>query len=154
MALHTSLQRHAMIFTLWVLCMDDAAEAALRRLALSNVRIIPLRDIETPALLAVKAGRTRAEYCWTLTPFLLKAVMDRDGSVGRATYVDADCWFMNDPQQIFAEMETSGKDVLITPHDYLPQHDQSRSSGIFCVQFVPFKRTARGIEVLLWAIRN
>jgi len=150
MALHTSLQRHAKPFVLWVLCMDEAVEDALKRLALKDVRLISLRDIETPALLAIKSGRSRAEYCWTLTPFLPQAVMDRDASAERVTYVDADCWFINDPHLILKEMDDAKKDVLITPHGYLSEHDQSKTNGRFCVQFVPFRKTSAGLEVLSW----
>jgi hypothetical protein len=150
MSLHASLQRHAMPFTLWVLCMDEAVEKALGKMNLPNVRCIPLCTIETPELLAVKEGRTRVEYCWTLTPFLPMAVMELDPSVQRATYVDADCWFVNDPRLILEEMDNAGKDVLITPHDYMPGQDESIPSGIFCVQFMPFRRTVAGMGVLAW----
>jgi len=150
MALYASLQKHAKPFALWVLCMDEAAEDALKRLALEDLRILSLRDIETPALLAVKSGRSRGEYCWTLTPFLPKLVMDIDASAQRVTYVDADCWFINDPRRIFQEMDDARKDVLITPHGFLPEHDQSKTNGFFCVQFMPFRRTAKGLEVLSW----
>ena len=150
MALHASLQRHARPFVLWVLCMDPELEASLKRLALQDVWIIPLRDVETSALLAVKSGRSRAEYCWTLTAYLPKVVMDYDLNAKRVTYVDADCWFVSDPRRILREMDEAKKDVLITPHDYLPEHDQAVASGKFCVQFVPFRRTAAGLEVLKW----
>ncbi|MFZ2957929.1 MAG: glycosyl transferase [Candidatus Ozemobacteraceae bacterium] len=109
-----------------------------------------MREIETPEILAIKSGRSRAEYCWTLTPFLPKKVMEMAPSAQRVTYVDADCWFINDPRRIFQEMDDAGKDVLITPHHYLPQHDLSATSGIYCVQFMPFRRTPAGIHVLLW----
>lgn len=149
-SLHASLQRYAQPFTLWVLCMDEAAAAALERLALPGVRCIRLRDIETPRILAVKPGRSRVEYCWTMTPFLPEAVMNIDPGVQRVTYVDADCWFTNDPRMILKELDASGKDFLITPHDYLPQYDQSKTSGIFCIQFVPVKRSKAGLEILTW----
>ena len=34
----------------------------------------------------------------------------------------------------------SGKAVMITPHNYAPQYDQSSKSGKYCVQFIIFKR--------------
>ena len=150
LALYESLQRHAGPFTMWVLCMDDEVEGILQRLALDHLKYIPLREIETPEILAIKSGRSRAEYCWTLTPFLPKHIMDRDASVQRITYVDADCWFINDPRRILREMDDAGKDVLITPHNYMPQYDHSRTSGIYCVQFVPFRRTPASLQVLSW----
>jgi hypothetical protein len=140
MALHRSLQRQAGDFTLWVLCMDDAAHVQLERLQLPGVRLLRLADLETEALRAVKDGRSRAEYCWTLTPFCADFVFERDADVRRVTYVDADVWFAKPPQTIFEEFERSGKSVFITPHGYAPEYDQADVTGEFCVQFVTFDR--------------
>jgi hypothetical protein len=148
-ALHGSLTRHAGDFTLWVLCMDDTAHAVLTRLALPNVRLLRLQEVETPELLKVKPSRTRAEYCWTLTPFSVLAVLSRDSHVDRVTYVDADFWFMKPPTPLFNELESSGKQVLMTDHAYAPEYDQSATSGQYCVQFVTFCRTG-GLAVLEW----
>ncbi len=90
LALYSSLKAHAQPFRLWVLAIDEGVERHLARLGLPDLTVIPLRSFETPALLAVKPGRTRAEYCWTMTPFTCQAVFDRDPSAQRATYVDAD----------------------------------------------------------------
>lgn len=150
LALYTSLQEHAREHRLWVLCMDKAVEKVLKKLSLPGMRCISLEEIETPELLTAKSNRTRAEYCWTLTPFLPRKIMEMDPTAERVTYVDSDCWFMNDPNLIFKEMDDAGKDVLITPHDYLPQYNKAEKNGIFCVQFMPFKRTKKGIEVITW----
>jgi len=69
MALHDSLMTHAQPFHLWILCMDEMVEKQLKQISLSHVTLIPLKEIETQELLAVKPGRTQGEYCWTLTPF-------------------------------------------------------------------------------------
>jgi hypothetical protein len=149
-ALYNSLKRHAGNFMLWVLCMDEEVEVAFQKFAFPEVCCIALKDIETQALKSIKSIRSRGEYCWTLTPFLPKAVMDRDTSITRVTYVDADCWFINDPKKILQEMDDAKKDVLITPHAYAKKYDQSKTSGIYCVQFVPFRRTAAALEILSW----
>src|SRR6266700_3623980 len=93
LALHSSLEQHAGAYTLWILCVDDDAERVLKRLALPNVRLLALANAETPELLRVKAARTRAEYCWTLTPVAPRLVFDADVGAKRVTYVDADLWF-------------------------------------------------------------
>ena len=113
---------------------------ALGRLAFDDMRPLPLAALETPELLAVKPGRTIAEYCWTITPFAPRFVFEADPAVRRVTYVDADLWFMKSPGEAFSELESSGKHVLITEHAYDPRYDQSRTSGRFCVQFVTFVR--------------
>lgn len=140
LALHKSLENHARSYTLWVLCMDDVAYQVLEKLNKPNIRLIRLSDIETPDLLAIKPSRNKGEYCWTLTPFTPKLVFDRDKSVERVTYLDADLFFLADVTPIFDEFEASGKAVLITDHAYSPECDQSATSGRFCVQFMTFQR--------------
>lgn len=149
LALHASLQRHAGAHTLWVLCMDEAAHTVLGQLQLPNLRTIALADAETEALRQVKPGRSRGEYCWTLTPFTPGFVFDRAPDAQRVTYVDADTWLCASPQPIFRDFEASGKAVLITEHGYAPEVDQSLKSGRFCVQFITFER-GRGEPVRQW----
>jgi len=153
LALHGSLERHAGKYTLWILCMDSELEQALSRLDLPNVRLLSLAAVETPDLLRVKGGRSRAEYCWTITPFTPRFVFEADPSVGRVTYVDADVWFRKSPQPLFGELERSGKDVLITDHAYAAEHDKSATSGQYCVQFVTFTRSGGEVVRKWWEER-
>lgn len=146
LALHESLQRHAGRYTLWVLCIDESTYEVLQRLQLPNTRLLPLASVETPELLRVKTDRSRVEYCWTLTPFTPRFVFEQDPTAERVTYVDADLWFRANPEPLFREFESSGKEVLITDHSYAPEHDQSAKSGRYCVQFMTFTR--RGGEVV------
>lgn len=150
LALYRSLVSHAGPFRLWVLAVDDEVERHLERLDLPDLVVVPLRDVETPALLAVKPGRTRAEYCWTITPFAGQAVFDRDPSARRATYVDADVFFFRDPRLLLGELDESGKEVLITEHAYAPNYDRSHDSGRFCVQFLTFNRSESARAVMHW----
>jgi hypothetical protein len=140
LALIDSLERHAGQYALWVLCVDDQARRVLNERRNPNVHTIALADVETPELLAVKAGRTRAEYCWTLTPWTPRFVFEREPTARRVTYLDADLFLLGSPQPIFDELDESGKDVLITEHAYDPEYDQSASSGRFCVQLIVFTR--------------
>lgn len=142
LALHSSLRRHGGEFTLWVLCMDEQARAVLESLHEPTIRTIALAEVETAELLAVKPGRSRAEYCWTLTPFTPKMIFDRAADAQRVTYVDADLFFLQSPAPIFEEFARSGKAVLITDHAYDPEYDQSATSGQYCVQFMTFNRNA------------
>jgi hypothetical protein len=142
LALHASMRRYAGAFTLWVLCVDDDVKTKLDALGISTIRTVALGEIETADLLAVKPGRNRAEYCWTLTPFTPKIVFDRDPQVQRATYIDADMFLLKSPRPIFEEFEASGKAVLITDHAYDPEYDDSATSGQYCVQFMTFVRNA------------
>jgi len=153
LALLESLERHAGDHALWVLCIDDHARQVLDGLHKPNLRTIPLAEVETPELLAVKPGRTRAEYCWTLTPFTPRFVFDRDPSARRVTYVDADLFFLKSPRPIFDELDASGKSVLITEHAFDARYDRSAELGRFCVQFITFTRDSAEPVRTWWAER-
>jgi hypothetical protein len=140
LALHRSMVRELNTFTLWILCVDRKAYEVLEQLKLLNVRLLDLADLETTELIAVKANRTKGEYCWTLTPFAPKFVFHAAPEVDRVTYLDADLWFRSDVQSIFSEFDRSEKGVLITDHLYAAEYDHSHTNGRFCVQFMTFKR--------------
>ena len=149
LALHASLERHAGPFTLWVLCVDDAAYTALDKLALPNLRLLAIENVLTDELRRVQPTRTRAEWCWTLTPFTPRFVFDADPTAQRVTYLDADLWLARSPRPVFDEFEASGKAALITEHAYAPEYDQTDTAGRFCVQFMTFVRD-RGETVRTW----
>lgn len=149
LALHASMERYLGRYKLWILCVDDIAHDLLTRLELANVELIPLERVETAELQRVKPGRSKGEYCWTLTPFAPRFVFEADPSVTRVTYLDADMSFRKDPAPLFAEFDDSGKHVFITDHAYAPEFDQSEASGQYCVQFMIFERDA-GEPVRKW----
>ena len=151
LALHDSLMSHGQPFHLWIICMDQAVHQQLERISLPQVTLLPLGELETPELLAVKPGRSGGEYCWTFTPFTFQAVFDRDDTVNRVTYLDADLFFFADPGILLSELEASGKHVQITEHAYAPEHEFFIPlSGRFCVQFLTFRRTPEAARVMRW----
>lgn len=149
LALLASLRRQACPFTLWVLAMDEVAERLMPQ-AGPEVRVIPLREAETPAHLARKDGRTKGEWCWTMTPTCFRSVFYRDPSVQRVTYLDADLFLLAPPAPIFVEFEHSGKHVLITEHRFDPMYDRSHDCGRFCVQFLTVRRSEEAFAVIDW----
>lgn len=153
LALYRSMVRHCKGFCLWVLCVDDETYETLSKLALEHIRLLRLSDWETPELLSLKRERTKAEYCWTLTPCSIRFVFESDPAIQCVTYIDADIWFRADPQQIFDEFEASKKHVLITEHGYAPALDQSYESGRYCVQFMTFTRAGGEIVRSWWEER-
>lgn len=148
LTLHSSMEKHAGEYTLWILCMDNNAHDVLLKLNLPNVKLLELSKFETDELRQVKPSRTKGEYCWTLTPFTPKFVFQEDSTISRVTYLDADVWFRKSPTPIFQEFDASGKNVLITDHAYAPENDFSVTSGQFCVQFIVF--TKKGELVRKW----
>lgn len=148
MALHRSLLAHAQPFHLWVVCVDEAVESQLRALALPHLTPMPLREVETAALLAVKPGRSRMEYCWTLKSFTPHAVFRRVPDAARVTYVEADLFFFDDPRILLQELDQSGKQALITEHAYAPEYDRATESGRFCAQFMTFRNTPQSARIV------
>ena len=140
LTLYRSMQRHLKAFKLWVVCMDTDCFNALHALNLPNIKPINFLSFESEAYRCLRGERTVAEYCWTINPLNPHLVFAKDSSIEQVTYVDADLWFLRSPESIFQEFSNSRKSVLVTEHAYLPQYDQSSSSGIFCAQWISFVR--------------
>jgi hypothetical protein len=149
LALYLSLQQHCPKFTLWILPTSDSAYAILEKLALSNVRLIRMRDFEDPELLAVKPTRTVVEYMWTLTPSLPLSILKKNPDLEEIAYIDADCFFFADPEPLYKEM---GRDsVLVIEHRYAPDRkDWEITSGRFNVGLLVFRRDTNGLATLRW----
>ena len=150
MNLHSSLITHAQPFHLWIICMDELVEKQLKKLALSNVTLISLQEIETDELLTVKKQRSQGEYCWTMTPFTFTKVFKIDSSIERVTYLDADLFFFRDPRILIKELVDNNRNILITEHAYAPEYDSTNISGRFCVQFLSVNNQSDGIKVIKW----
>jgi hypothetical protein len=114
---------------------------------LPNITPIALEDFEDEELLAVKPTRSSAEYCWTCTPAVILYCIEKY-TLPSCTYIDADMIFYHDPALLIAEM--GAKSVLISEHRYTQDYDQSKNSGIYCVQFMCFKNDSHGMKALRW----
>ncbi len=148
MALHRSLVRHSPPFTLWALCLDDDARAALEALRLEGVRPIPLAELESadPALLAVKGSRSTVEYYFTCSPSLPRFLMHKHPGIGLITYLDADLLFYSSPQPIFDEL--GDESVLIVPHRFPDNLRHLEKYGVYNVGLLAFRNDARGRAIL------
>ncbi|MBI4032686.1 hypothetical protein HY374_03205 [Candidatus Berkelbacteria bacterium] len=149
LALHESLMRHEDEFTLWVLALDETTVTVLETLAMPNVRIIRLREVEDADLRRVKRTRTQAEYCWTLTPVLPLYLLKRYKAIDAITYLDADLSFFSSPDPIFAEI--GARSVAITSHRYETRYQHyETTSGKYNVQFLFFRNNREGRATLSW----
>lgn len=147
LAMYNSLKMHCKDFHLYIFAFNDACYSILQSLSLENATVISLQEFEDPELLRVKPTRTRAEYCWTCTSSTILYVLNKF-NVDHCTYLDSDLYFFSSPQCLLDEM--GEKSVLITPHRYTPKYDQGWKTGIYCVQFVTFKKNEEGLTVLKW----
>jgi len=150
LCLYRSLEANGRPFHLWIVALDDACAATLARLRLEHATVFALRDVEDDRLRAVKPGRTIAEYCWTLTPFLPGYVLAKMPHLQRITYVDADLYFFAHPTALLEGFERSGKHVQITEHDFAPEYAANLRYGRYCVQFMTFRNTPAAMKVMRW----
>jgi hypothetical protein len=147
LAMYNSLEKQCADFHLYIFAFDDHCYDTLVALSLRNATIVSLDEFENEDLLAVKTERTAAEYCWTCSSSTIKYCIE-SFDLDHCTYIDADLLFFSDPAVLYQEM--GEKSVLITEHRYTPCYDQSATSGIYCVQYMTFKNTAEGMNVLNW----
>ncbi|MDB9308492.1 hypothetical protein PN471_07555 [Aphanizomenon sp. CS-733/32] len=148
LVMYRSLLSHAGEFHLWIICFDDLAYQLLQKLNLEKVTLVSLSEFEDSELLKIKPQRTQREYCWTCTPSTLLYVLNTEPHVDTVTYLDADLMFFSSPEPIFTEAKNAS--ILLTEHRYLPEYDQSATSGIYNVQFMMFRRNIEGLNALKW----
>jgi hypothetical protein len=148
LAMIFSLKEHAPESKIYVLCMDELTFDFFKKNHL-EFEVIPinLTEFENNTLLELKKNRTFVEYCWTLTPCLIEYCLKKF-NLHDCTYLDADLFFFSSPKKILDRIGNNS--VLITEHNYYPKYDQSKMSGIYCVQFMYFKNDSQGNEVLSW----
>jgi hypothetical protein len=147
LAMYESLKTYDKNFHLYIFAFDEFTEKMLKELNLSEVTVISLGEFEDNELLSVKQSRTKVEYYWTCTASTIKYCIEKF-NLDSCTYVDADIYFYGNPSVLLEEMGNNS--VLITPHWYTPVYDESERSGIYCVQFVSFRNTIQGMDVLNW----
>ena len=147
LAMYESLKKYSDNFHLYIFAFDDRSYVLLKKLNLKFVTIISLKEFEDEDLLRVKKNRTAGEYCWTCTPSTIKFCIEKY-NLDSCTYLDADLYFFSNPKILIDEM--NDKSVMITEHRYTKKYDQSKTSGIYCVQFMTFKNDYNGMKVLNW----
>lgn len=145
LAMYLSLLKVCPDFHLYIFSFDNTLLSVLKGMKLDKCTIISLKEIENEALLSVKEQRSKAEYCWTSTPFTIEYCIDTF-ALDHCTYLDADLRFYSNPKVLIDELGTM--DVLITEHRYTEKYDLTLTSGKYCVQFLTFRNTKNGRSVL------
>jgi hypothetical protein len=150
LVLYDSLARNFGDFTLWALCLDEAAEAGVASLGLDSMTALSLTELEQadPEVSAVKPTRSTVEYYFTWSPALPRAIFAREASVERLTYLDADLYFLSSPAAVFDEIGDAP--VAIVPHRFPDDQAVLLDWGRFNVGWVTFTRSATGLAVLDW----
>ncbi|MEA2697302.1 MAG: hypothetical protein QOI66_1573 [Myxococcales bacterium] len=152
LALIESLRRHEKSdYTLYFVCLDELSRTILQALRLPNVVPIPLHAIEAgdEPLLTTRKDRTAVEYYWTLTPTMIRWIINHHPEIDVLTYLDADLFFYSSSDPVYAEL--GSKSILIHEHRFTPQlAHMAKESGIFNVGLVSFRRDVDGMTALEW----
>jgi len=132
--------------TFFILAMDKEVEAYFENQ--TDTIIIPLSDLEQkfPELNKLKTERSRAEYCFTLSPFYPLYILEKYDFVDRITSLDADLLFYDEVNTIFETYPNA--DVLITRHNFSKENLPAIKVGIYNVSFQSFKNNDNAINVL------
>lgn len=144
LALHRSLAAHAGEFELVVLCMDEAVEAELRKQNLPQMRLLPVAELTAlyPALAAAQADRTKLEFYFTCTSWLMRHLLPRLPAGELLTYLDSDLYFFSSLQVIYDEIGQAS--VAITPHRFPAALAHLERYGKFNVGWVSLRHDAVG----------
>ncbi|HVR60805.1 MAG TPA: glycosyl transferase [Polyangia bacterium] len=152
LALIESLQRHERgDYTLYFVCLDELTRVVLTALDHPNVVPVPLHAIEAgdEALAAARANRTFVEYYWTLTPSIIRWLIQHYPAIDVLTYLDADLYFFSPSDPVYAEL--GSRSILIHEHRFTPDLAYMvAQSGRFNVGLLSFRRDADGMGALEW----
>lgn len=151
-ALANSLNRHAQDFCLYIYAFDQKAYDILLKMQIKNVKPILFEDIISDELIQIRKQRTRAEFCWTCTPYILEYTFNHY-NVDICTYIDADLYFYDDPEILIKEMFENHCSVQIVEHRFPATKEYKRDeelSGRYCVEFNTFLNDEKGRKVLKW----
>lgn len=147
-AMLESLRRHEPGAETAVLALDDGTADALRELKMPGVCVIDLPDLlqYEERLAACRAERTPAEFCFTVTPQLVRMLMNRCPAVDELIYLDADLFFFASPAPLHDLM---GDGLIgIIPHDFSPAVAGKIDHGIYNVSWNLFRRSAPALACL------
>lgn len=149
LAMCDSLDNVCSDYCIYIFAYDEVSYKFLLSKKNKNAIILSLEKLEEyfPELLHIKSERSFAEYCWTTTSYTILYCLE-NFKINHCTYIDADLYFFSNPIILFEELKHG--DVLITKHRYTTQYDQSKTSGIYCVQFMTFKQNDNSLSVLKW----
>ena len=132
---------------IYVLTLSELCETVLRGLALPNVEIVPLAQLEAayPELAPLKQSRKVVEYYFTLSPFLPHYLFaNTDGE--RITYIDGDLYFFSSPRPVVDSFGDAA--VAITPHRFSFEYRNHLIYGRFNVAWITYRRNAEGLDCL------
>ena len=133
-----------------VLALDDATYDEVRTWEHLNVHARRLQTLEQryPELASARADRSRIEYIFTLTPWLIKWILEEAEAGAWVTYLDADLAFFSDTAPIYEMLLDSS--IAIVEHRFTWEQSWRSKYGRFNVGWVGFRNDRDGRSCLNW----
>lgn len=143
-----------------ILALDGETKELILEIDLPNCTVISIETLVSmyPELAQVREERSAIEFTFTLTPLLIKWVMenhvlvDSDDHNTWVTYLDADTYFFGSPDVI---MEEQGHySVGIVEHRFPRDQLWRNKFGTYNVGWVSFRNDENGKSCLNWWARQ
>lgn len=137
LALIESVGRNTNANIVWtVLALDQETAVKLASLSKSNIQVIEFPDFPDLELQELIGERSWREICWTSASCLLSYCIEQNLSVDFVGYVDADCYFFADIDEMLNEIP-SDKSIAIHEHNFsIDRQEWLQRSGRFNVGVV------------------
>ena len=146
-----SLQTSETSVEVLVLALDDETEYFLSANPKAGIKVSTVSSIQKryPGLIEAKVNRSKMEFVFTLTPFLVKHALEIADLGELAVYLDADLFFFRDPTLVLERMTES--DIGIIPHCYSDRNRERLSKyGTYNVGWVGIRNSENGRKCVEW----
>ncbi len=149
-SLERSLRKNCDFRTLYIIAHDQATKVQFESLNLEFCRVIELSELEKqyPELRVAKMNRSRIEYIFCLTPFVISYAHFISGS-SMVTYLDADLYFFKSPEVAFDGFSERAN-VSIIRHDFNAKFAHLGTYGVYNVGWMAFRMHKDGNATLDW----
>ena len=149
-SLEDSLRKNGDFRNLYIIAHDQATRVQIESLNLKFSRVIELSELEQqyPELRIAKMNRSRIEYIFCLTPFVISYAHFISGS-SMVTYLDADLYFFKSPELVM-EGFSDDANVSIIEHGFHPKFLHLSEYGTFNVVWMAFRMQEDGNSTLDW----
>jgi hypothetical protein len=155
LAMMLSLENNSSAQISWtVLALDKQTTLKLREINPGNIEIIDFSDFQDLDLLALVGTRPWREICWTSAACLLKYCIEKYLDFEFVGYIDADCYFLGDVQNMLNEIP-GNKNIAIHEHRFSPDRAMwLERSGRFNVGVVVGRPGSEYLDCInLWRLQ-
>lgn len=118
MALIESAENRSSCNIFWtVLALDDTSWSFLQSMDKPNIEVIHIDAFKDNELQALKHKRLWNEFCWTSAACLLNYCLSQSQIGQKVTYIDADCYFFDDVDDLLKPLAGRSK-IAIHEHRF------------------------------------